>query len=105
MVENVDEVPVMEMPGNARFACEELSVSLFARAMRMKPLQASPAFGAVIALPCDLVRIGSSTASDLADDAILVDRLRDNARPVGHAALPLVAFVKSMSTDYLRAAA
>jgi hypothetical protein len=93
------------VPRDARFTREELSVSLLARAMRMKPLQASPAFGAVIALPCDLVGISSSTASDLADDAILVDRLRDNARPVGHAALPLVIFLRSMSTEYLRAAA
>jgi hypothetical protein len=105
VIEDIDEVPVMKMPSDARFTREELSASSFARTMCMKHFQASPAFGTVVTFPYDFVGIGCSTASDLADDAILVDRLRDRARPASHAALPLAVFLRSMSTEYLRAAA
>jgi hypothetical protein len=105
VIEDVDQVSVVKVPSDARFACEELAISSFTRAMRVKHLQTPTAFGAVIARPHHFKRIGSAAASDLADHPILVDRLRDRARPVGHSALPLDVFFRSMSSQYLRVAA
>jgi hypothetical protein len=105
VIEDVDQVSVVKVPSDARFACEELAISSFTRAMRVKHLQTPTAFGAVIARPHHFKRVGRAAASDLADDSILIDRRRDGARPIGHAALPVDVFFRSMSTQYLRVAA
>jgi hypothetical protein len=105
VIEDIDEVSVMKVPGDARFPCEELSISWFARAMRVKHLQTPTAFGAVIARPHHFKRVGRAATPDLTDDSILIDRRRDGARPIGHAALPLDVFFQSMSTQDLRTTA
>jgi hypothetical protein len=105
VIEDIDEVSVMKVAGDSRFSCKELSISPLSRAVRMKHLQAPPALGAVVPGPHDFVRIGGTATSDLADHSILIDRLRDDARPARHAALPLDVFFQSISTQDLRAAA
>ena len=105
VIEDIDEVSVMKVPGDARLARKELSVSWFTRAMRVKHLQTPTAFGAVIARPHHFKRVGRAATPDLTDDSILIDRRRDGARPIGHAALPVDVLFRSMSTQYPHATA
>ena len=105
VIEDIDQVSVMKMAGDARFACKELSISSLPRAVRMEHLQTPTALGAVVPRPHHFERIGRTAASDLTDDAILVDRLGHSARPARHAALPLDVVFRSMSTQYLRTTA
>jgi hypothetical protein len=105
VIEDVDQVSVVKVPRDSRLAGEELSISSFTCAMRVKHFQTPTAFGAVIARPHHFKRIGGAAASDLADHPILIDRLRDGARPIGHTALPLDVFFRSISSQYVRVAA
>ena len=105
VIEDVDQVSVMKVPRDARLARKELSVSCFTRAMRVKHLQTPTAFGAVIARPHHFKRVGRTATPDLTNDSILIDRRRDGARPIAHAALPVDVFFRSMSTQYPHATA
>ena len=87
---------MLKPTGDARLTDEQLPTLGIFGAVCMQPLQAPPAFGAVVACPDDLKRLSGPADTDASHHLVVVDRVDGGARPAGHAALPSNVFVACM---------
>ena len=74
VIQDVHQVPMLKSPGNARLTDEQLPTLGVFGAVCMQPLEAPPAFGAVVAYPDDLERLSGAADTDASHHLVPVNR-------------------------------